>query len=156
MKKIAAMLAVCLFMATQAFAHCQIPCGIYDDEARIKMISEHIATIEKSTKSIIELSGAKAIDYNQLVRWVNNKEAHATYIQDIVSGYFMYQRLAPVPPAEEKQYADYIAQLTLLHQIGVCAMKAKQGLDLSNIQKLRRLLEEFEKAYFKKEAAGGV
>jgi nickel superoxide dismutase len=30
-----------------AAAHCEIPCGIYDDEMRINMVLEHIATIEK-------------------------------------------------------------------------------------------------------------
>jgi nickel superoxide dismutase len=150
MKRTAFSLALFLFITTQAFAHCQIPCGIYDDEARLKLISEHITTIEKSMKSIIELSAAKDINYNQIVRWVNNKETHATYIQDIVSEYFMYQRLTPVARADAKLYADYIDQLTLLHQMGVYAMKAKQGLDLSNVQKLRQLLESFKKAYFKK------
>lgn len=150
MKKIIALAVLCLFIQAEAFAHCQIPCGIYDDEERIRMISENISTIEKSMKSIIELSGKKAKDYNQLVRWVNNKETHAGSIQDIVSGYFMYQRLVPVPEPDTKRYADYITQLALLHQLGVYAMKAKQGTDLSNVEKLRELLESFEKAYFKK------
>ena len=25
-------------------AHCQIPCGIYDDELRVQLIEEHITT----------------------------------------------------------------------------------------------------------------
>jgi len=150
MRRIIFVLILCLSCAAQVFAHCQIPCGIYDDEARIKMISEHIMTIEKSMNNIIELSRAKKIDYNQLVRWVNNKETHAGYIQDIVSEYFMYQRVSPVLEAGTERYADYISQLTLLHSMGVYAMKAKQGLELSDLDELRSLLKSFEKAYFKK------
>ena len=35
-------------IATQVYSHCQIPCGIYDDATRLKLISEHTLTIEKS------------------------------------------------------------------------------------------------------------
>ena len=43
-------LCVSLAFAAPAFAHCEIPCGIYDDEMRLKMIAEHITTIEKSMR----------------------------------------------------------------------------------------------------------
>jgi nickel superoxide dismutase len=38
-------------------AHCQIPCGIYDDHARVQAMLEDAITVEKSTKLIAELSG---------------------------------------------------------------------------------------------------
>ena len=37
-----------LVLATGALAHCEIPCGIYGDEARFGAIQENITTIEKS------------------------------------------------------------------------------------------------------------
>ena len=49
-------LGLILFTGTTAFAHCEIPCGIYDDEMRIKMLAEHVTTIEKSMAQIQELS----------------------------------------------------------------------------------------------------
>ncbi len=60
-----------------AYCHCQIPCGIYDDEARFASISEHITTIEKSMKEIERLSAEAKPNMNQIVRWVNNKDQHA-------------------------------------------------------------------------------
>jgi len=30
------------------FSHCEVPCGIYDDEMRFTMVEEHIKTIEKA------------------------------------------------------------------------------------------------------------
>ncbi|MFC1833090.1 superoxide dismutase [Ni] [Thermodesulfobacteriota bacterium] len=30
-----------LFVAGNAFAHCEIPCGIYDDEVRMSLIEDH-------------------------------------------------------------------------------------------------------------------
>ena len=65
-------------------AHCQIPCGIYDDELRVKLIEEHIGTVEKSMNQIIALAKETPVNSNQLVRWVVNKEEHASEIQDIV------------------------------------------------------------------------
>ena len=63
----------------EARAHCQIPCGIYDDAARFVSMREHVTTIEKSMK---ELAGGKAND-NQTVRWVNNKETHADELSEM-------------------------------------------------------------------------
>jgi len=37
---------------------------------------------------IIKLSNEETINYNQIVRWVNNKEDHANKLQDIVSQHF--------------------------------------------------------------------
>jgi len=34
-----------LFMNNAIYAHCEIPCGIYDDSLRIELIKEHIGTI---------------------------------------------------------------------------------------------------------------
>ena len=82
-----------IISVSSLFAHCQIPCGIYGDQMRIMMIKEHITTVEKSMKMINELSDVEKINYNQLVRWVNNKEHHAQEIQDIVTAYFLTQRI---------------------------------------------------------------
>ena len=135
--------------AVPASAHCQIPCGIYDDELRVQLIEEHIGTVEKSMKKIAEISGAEKVDYNQLVRWVSNKEAHATEIQDIVTAYFMAQRIKPPKDhGDEKLVNEYLHKLALLHAIQIHAMKAKQGTNLGEIETLRTLTGKFREAYF--------
>ena len=122
-------------------AHCEIPCGIYDDQLRVQLIAEHATTIEKSIKQILELSKASPTNYNQLVRWVSNKEKHATEIQHIVSQYFMTQRLKP----DQEKYSE---KLILLHKMLIAAMKCKQTTDLSQVSVLRTHLKEFELLYF--------
>ena len=124
-------------------AHCEIPCGIYDDELRANLIYEHTTTIEKSMQKISELSKQNPVNYNQLIRWVSNKEDHATQIQNIVSQYFMTQRIMP----DTKQYTE---KITLLHQMLQAAMKCKQTTDPAQIQTMRSLLKEFEVLYFGK------
>ena len=141
-----ALLAVffCLFiMVNNAAAHCEIPCGIYDDQMRITMISEHITTIEKSMNQVMEIQKEKDHNANQLIRWVMNKEDHANELQEIVSQYFMTQRIK----FDAKEYAKKVG---LLHQMLVYAMKCKQTTDLENVQKLREALKEFETLYFAK------
>ena len=142
--RIIPLLFVSCFAASYAAAHCAIPCGIYDDDMRIQMISEHIGTIEKSMKQITKLQSAQPVDYNQLVRWISNKEHHADEIQHIVSQYFMTQRI--------KFSADkYSEKLVLLHNMLVYAMKCKQTTDLSHTEMLRTLLKGFHTLYFSPE-----
>ncbi|MDY6856715.1 MAG: superoxide dismutase [Ni] [Thermodesulfobacteriota bacterium] len=131
-----------VFLA-KASAHCEIPCGIYDDEMRINMMNEHIDTIEKSINQIMRIEEEKQKNFNQLIRWVVNKERHANALQNIVSQYFMTQRIKPEKRAYEKK-------LSILHQILIYSMKCKQTTDRKNIEKLRGLLKDFQILYFNK------
>ncbi|MGF7139247.1 superoxide dismutase [Ni] [Roseimarinus sediminis] len=142
------MIASFLTVSNTAKAHCEIPCGIYGDSLRIEMIAEHITTIEKSMNQIMILSAEESVNYNQLVRWVSNKEQHANEIQQIVSQYFLHQRLPITDPANNHAYASYIKRLELLHHMLVYSMKAKQTTDLEYIQLMRETLQEFSDSYF--------
>ena len=149
-----ALLGMVTTAGTTAWAHCQIPCGIYDDPVRFSQLEEHVATIEKSMKQIVELSGEAKPNYNQLVRWVNNKETHADKLTEIVTFYFMAQRIKPPADHADKAALDkYLRQVTLLHQMVVQAMKAKQTTDPEHCEKLRTLIEEFRTSYLGKKAA---
>ena len=130
------------------FSHCQVPCGIYDDPMRIRMIKEHITTIEKAMKQILAISKKSPVNFNQIVRWVNNKEKHAEELSGILTYYFMAQRVKWISDSETKLHSVYLKKLELLHQLLVFTMKAKQSADLSVIKKLRWLTGEFEKVYF--------
>jgi len=142
------LLFVSLLCVSPAFPHCEIPCGIYGDEMRFEMLAEHLTTIEKSMKLVVELSKVGGKNYNQIVRWVNNKEKHAKAIQEIIHQYFMTQRVKPVDEKNTKAYKKYVEQITLLHQMLVHAMKAKQTVDLGHVEKLRALSASFRTAYF--------
>ena len=141
-------LALAVVFASMAYSHCQIPCGIYDDQMRFDMIAEHITTIEKSMKLVTELSGQDKPNMNQIVRWVHNKDEHADEISHIIAYYFMAQRLKLPPEGDVKVYNEYVKKLTLLHEMLVYTMKAKQTTDLANVEKLRSLLAKFRDAYF--------
>ena len=103
---------------------------------------------------IVELSQEGEKNYNQLVRWITNKEEHAQKIQEIVNQYFLTQRVKPVEPEKAEEYAKYVKQVTLLHQMLVSAMKTKQTTDLAHVEKFRALLLDFELTYFGPEGRG--
>jgi nickel superoxide dismutase len=118
-----------------ACAHCQIPCGIYDDYARVVSMLEDAATIEKSVNLIIELSGkADAQSQNQLVRWVMNKEKHAQNIIAAMNDYFLTQRVKP----DQK---DYTERLTKHHAVIIAAMEAKQHADMKYVDALKQSIK---------------
>jgi nickel superoxide dismutase len=137
-------------LASIAYSHCQIPCGIYGDHMRFDMIAENLATVERSMNQITQLSKEEKPDMNQIVRWVNNKEKHAEDISQIITYYFMAQRIKPADKTDPHKYEQYIEKLTTLHEMLVYTMKAKQSTDIENVQKIRAMLAEFKTAYFEK------
>lgn len=141
-----------LSVGSLAAAHCQIPCGIYDDELRVQLIEEHARTIEKSMQQIVELGQQTPVNSNQLVRWVVNKEEHAQKVQDIVSAYFLTQRVKVPASTEGTAYQDYLGRLALLHEMLVTAMKAKQTTDVAHARRLAELARDYRKAYLVEES----
>ena len=134
--------------------HCQVPCGIYGDRMRIDAMLEDLTTVEKAMNQINELSGQEKPNYNQLVRWVTNKEDHAQKIQDQVAAYWLAQRIKAPKTADERE--AYLQKLELLHHITVGAMKCKQGTDVATAAKLREKIHAFDIAYFGPEEAAHV
>ena len=141
--QLATFLLCMLFITANAVAHCEIPCGIYDDEARIKEMLEDVKTLEKAMEQIKAIEQEKDHNANQLVRWIMNKDVHASKLQETVSQYFLTQRI-------KADAAEYDKKLGLLHQMLVLAMQCKQTTDLDNTAKLTKAINEFQELYFKK------
>ena len=141
MKKYFFIILILLFN-NRVFAHCQVPCGIYDDALRILQIKEDFNTIKKAVIKIKELSKySDEISYNQLTRWIIAKENHASNIQKIVSEYFLTQRI-------KETNLKYIEQITTLQKLLVIAMKCKQSLDHVNVNEGLHLITSFSEVYF--------
>ncbi len=132
-----------LLMAStgSVFAHCQVPCGIYDDHARVSMMAEDVNTVEKSMKLIVSLADKNdPLSRNQLVRWVNTKEFHAQKIISTITDYFLTQRV-------KASQDDYVARLKDHHAVIVAAMKVKQNVDQKFVAELREAVAALEKYY---------
>lgn len=144
---IAAALLIALTPVAYVYAHCQVPCGIYDDDARFGSMLEDQTTIAKAITSIRDLSREVAdqqdpTTINQLTRWITTKEDHATNLQETISVYFMAQRIKPDDP-------EYVNKLTAAHQTMIAAMKCKQTADPAAAKDLQSAIEKFRQAYSK-------
>ncbi len=144
----AAAFAFLLFAPVTAFGHCQVPCGIYDDTARIDRMLEDTDTIEKSILAIVELAGTRndAKAMNQMVRWITTKEDHASDIISIMSEYFLAQKVKPVA-AEAEGREQYLAKLADHHAVMTAAMKTKQDARAETATDLRAAIETLKKHY---------
>ena len=122
-------------------AHCQVPCGIYDDAARVSAMLEDATTVAKATKLINELAGkTDAQSQNQMVRWVSNKEKHAQNIISTISDYFLTQRV-------KSTQKDYTERLIKHHAVIVAAMKAKQHANALSAENLHKSIHALSVYY---------
>ena len=141
------LIAPFLLLQGSLLAHCQVPCGIYNDAARIIQIQEDFSTIQKAMTKIKELSQQQdATSKNQLTRWIMTKGDHASKIQKVVSDYFLTQRIKA--KTEGSEFDTYVKQTTTLHQILVSAMKCKQTVDKQNVILGINLIDQFIEIYF--------
>lgn len=130
-----------LFGVQTAHAHCQIPCGIYDDHARVQAMLEDAATVDKATSEMAELAGkSDPQSVNQMVRWIMNKESHAQKIIATISDYFLTQR---VNPSQE----DYAERLKKHHAVMLAAMEAKQHADTKYAEALTAKITAIARYY---------
>ncbi len=138
-----------------AQAHCQVPCGIYDDPMRITMLREDASTIRKAVTSMDDLmnEGNPLQGFNQAVRWINEKDQTSTKIQRVVSDYFLTQRVKAAP-AGSPEHDVYIEQLTRMHAILVAAMKCKQHVDIEHVDALDAAIEAIA-GYYPPSTEGG-
>jgi hypothetical protein len=132
-------------LGPSAQAHCQMPCGIFDDPASIAKMREDAQTIRKAVTQMQSMDQNPRgdavphqhplLDFNQSTRWVMTKNQQAQNIQEVVSAYFLTQRVKAVP-AGEAGHDTYVAQLAGFHAILVAAMKCKQTADLASVDAL--------------------
>ncbi len=123
-------LLLCALSQQPLGAHCQVPCGIYGDHARVQSLLEDAATVLKACRSMEELSGKDDVQSRQqFARWVSNKESHAQKIIATISDYFLTQRVKPSQP-------DYAARLKAHHAVILAAMKAKQKASAETAESL--------------------
>ena len=127
--------------APQVVAHCQVPCGIYDDYARVHAMLEDAETSKKAILQMKDLAGKKDIQsQNQIVRWVVNKEIHAQKIIATISDYFLTQRVK----ADQK---GYVQRLKDHHTVITLAMKVKQRADAKIVDQLSKSIEKLKQYY---------
>jgi len=132
-----------LFTSASLSAHCQVPCGIFDDEVKFAELEQDVETIAKAGRLIREISAQDSLsakDKQQLIRWTMQKESHAQKIVDEAADYFLAQRI-------KTDTDHYEEKVVLLHHIIVHAMKSKQSVEDDAYETLGSKIAEFKKLY---------
>jgi nickel superoxide dismutase len=138
-----AILVAAVVVPQWVYSHCQVPCGIYDDYARIERMREDATTVGKAITEINALAGkTDAKSANQLARWVVNKESHAENIIGTIANYYLTQRVKP-------DASDYAKRLQAHHAVMIAAMKAKQDANPATVSALTGAIEAIA-AYYPK------
>merc|ERR1711907_328182 len=134
-------------LAMCARGHCQVPCGIFDDPARVAGLKEDAATMRKAMVQIGELVGqTDALSFNQATRWVMTKEDHASSIIETVSSYMLAQRVKAELFEDKGQYLE---ALEAHHKVMQAAMKGKQVVDESAMDALDAAINDLAPMYTK-------
>jgi small subunit ribosomal protein S27Ae len=124
-----------------------VPCGIFDDPAMVAQMKEMAASIRKAMAQGVTLhatSGSDILAMNQMVRWINVKEEHASKIITMVSEYCLCQRVKKEAFATEKDYFDALAAH---HKVLQMAMKSKQSMDPAACDALEHAISDMAKMY---------
>ena len=132
-----ALLDASRLVANSMVAHCEVPCGIYDDHAMVNQMLLDAETISKASAQIqILANDLDAASLNTISRWVMVKEEHSRSLQHTNAWYFLTQRVKAVP-GDDPGHADYLERLAAHHAISVNAMKAAQSLSPDDQKALR-------------------
>ena len=149
----------CLFIVS-ILAHCQVPCGIYDDKARLISMLEDTETIRKAVNEIEHIYAdhqpLKPNDYNQIVRWVNTKEDHASNIIKTLTEYFILQvsffsfflpikdfltEIKRVNIGESEKLVDY-------HTAMKYSLLCKQTVEIKKVDQLAQQILKLGRKYY--------
>ena len=139
-----------LFGITPVYAHCDVPCGIYDPHGAQIAAKTVYTMIKKATD--LPKPGPSAplqedIEYrNTFIRMVQTKEAHAHICKQeltiLWSDYFKPEHLALIPDLHD----------TFWKTVKLCSYN-KQHMDLAKAQELIDAVNEIAQLFQKAEAA---
>lgn len=120
-----------------AYAHCDVPCGIYDPHAA--QVAAH--TVVRMDMLIADVMKAGGEDRNKLVRCIEVKEQHAEIVKHevaVIWGDYMKPEHAAAHPELHE----------LVWNTLKLAGKAKQSTDIKDAEALLESVQKFAEAFW--------
>lgn len=118
-------------------AHCQMPCGIYHDDIVYDQIDQYIETMYKAMAIINDSKFANAFDRNELIRWIMTKDHQSDDTAQLITSYFLQQKIKPDEPDTPKK-------LALAHQLLFLLVKIKQNTDVNVVKEFEQEWDKFK------------
>ncbi len=123
-----------------AYAHCDIPCGIYDPHAA-QVAAHTVVRMDMLISDIMKNGGQTVEDRNKLVRCVSIKEQHAEIVKHevaVIWGDYMKPEHANAHPELHE----------LVWNTLKLAGKAKQSTDIKDAEALLESVQKFAEAFW--------
>lgn len=128
-KKILGMGIYLSLLQANLSAHCQMPCGIYHDNMVYDQIDQYVETMFKAMTELATIKFQTPQERNAFVRWVSTKDESSDQIAEIITYYFLQQK---IKPGEE----DTPKRLASAHRLLFLMVQMKQNVD-------RKIVDEF-------------
>ncbi len=124
-----------------AYAHCDIPCGIYDPHAA-QLAAHTVVRMDMLIADVMKGGGSSVEDRNKLIRYVKVKEEHAEICKHeitVIWGDYM----KPEHAKENPELNELVWNTLKL------AGKAKQSTDIKDADALLENVQRFAEAFWK-------
>lgn len=126
-----------LFQTSSLSAHCQMPCGIYHDDMVFDQIDQYVETMYKAISILKDNKFDSVKDKNEFVRWVMQKEKASDDAADIITTFFLQQK---IKPGED----DTVKRVTSGHKLLFYLVGIKQTVDLQMVEQFADEWEKFK------------
>ena len=120
-------------------AHCQMPCGIYNDQMVYDEVNQFYLTVFKAVKALENNKFQTDEDRNQYVRWVMTKERLCNEIATLLTTYFFQQKIMPID--------DNRDMVNSLHQLLFQLVAIKQNVDIKIVKDFGKEWENFKNLF---------
>jgi nickel superoxide dismutase len=130
-------LSALAFYGTDLSAHCQMPCGIYHDAMVYDQIDQVVETVYKGITVLNESKFSTVKERNEFVRWVGEKEKCCSDAADLITVYFLQQK---IKPGED----DTVKRLVSAHKLLFLLVAIKQNVDLQYVKEFNEEWEKFK------------
>jgi nickel superoxide dismutase len=126
------------------YAHCDVPCGIYETDTMTHAAATCVKMIEKM-QALHDAEGEKSDGHNNFIRMVMTKEKHAQLCKDQIyilwSDYFKPEHLEKFPDLHDKLWRA-------AKQCG----KVKQTVSMEEAQALVQMVGDITKMFKESQA----
>lgn len=133
-------IAVFIFHVSSLGAHCQMPCGIYHDEMVFNQIDQYIETMFKGVTELKNSKFSNPLERNNFTRWVLLKETASNEMANLITEYFLQQKIKPGEP-------DTVKRLVSAHKMLFELTAIKQNVDLKMIEDFADEWENFKQMF---------
>ena len=124
-----------------AYAHCDIPCGIYDPHAA-QVAAHTVVRMDMLIADLVKADAASPETRNKMIRYVKTKQEHAEIVKHevaVIWGDYMKPEHAKASP----ELNDLVWNTLKL------AGKAKQSTDIKDAEALLESVQKFAEAFWK-------